>query len=750
MKSISTLFISILISAAAFAQATFQKEYGRTNNTEIGGCIRPTSDGGYIIAGISPNDTVILIKTNQFGDTTFYKTFRSPQPDDARVEQTTDGGYVILSTWNSGAFSFLLIRTDANGDTLWTRRYGNSNEDHGYGLSQTSDGGFILAGMSVTGTSFTSFDLHIIKLSATGVIEWNKIIASAFIENFEDRANAIKQTLDHGYIIAGYTASVGAGNRDAFLVKIDSAGTVVWKRTYGNTEDDEASDIEQLPDSGFIVTGYTTASTVSFAFLIRTDMNGDTLWTHTYGDSTEYKAYSVQRTPDGGFIVGGYTTSHVGIGYASGLLIKTYSSGAVQWARVYGQEDNDVFYSVRRTTDGGYVACGVTGGIFYSPGIYVVKTDANGNSGCFDYNLPLTADGLVAQVGIPTANFTASAATAYTVAITLGRGNKVTTICSQVCFATAFPVSNVTCNGGCDGVATATSSGTAPFTYLWSPTNQTGQTASALCAGNYTVTITDNTGCTTSTSVIITEPTALMAAGSTITNVSCNGGSDGSATVNPGGGTPPYNYLWSPAGGSNITATGLTVGTYTVTVTDGNGCTITSSATITEPTLLTAFTVVGTNATCATCTDGSAYVIANGGIPAYTYAWNTSPVQTAFSATGLSPGNYTACVTDANGCSTCSGVTITYPTSIEELSQNAFSILPNPAHNILNVEWFGKLTNSRSQNTELRMFDITGREVFGATLYSQLSTFNFQLSPGIYFVKVFTGEKVLTQKLVVE
>src|SRR5207253_1847787 len=111
-------------------------------------------------------------------------------------------------------------------------------------------------------------------------------------------------------------------------------------------------------------------------------------------------------------------------------------------------------------------------------------------------------------------------------------------------------------------------------------------TANNLTAGNYTVTLTDSYGCTITSTATVTEPTVLPANGSTLTDVSCFSGNNGSATVNPGGGTAPYTYLWSPSGGNAITANNLTAGNYTVTVTDSHGCTITSTSTVTEPTVL--------------------------------------------------------------------------------------------------------------------------------------------------------------------
>src|SRR5207244_1272537 len=157
-------------------------------------------------------------------------------------------------------------------------------------------------------------------------------------------------------------------------------------------------------------------------------------------------------------------------------------------------------------------------------------------------------------------------------------------------------------------------------------------------------------------------PTAVAANGSNVSNVSCNGGGNGSVTVAANGGIPGYNYAWSPAGGNSLTANNLPAGTYTVTVTDNNGCSITSTAVITEPTLLVANSSQLTSLSCFGGSNASAVAAGNGGTPAYNYSWSPAGGNSA-TANNLSAGNYTVAVTDANGCAVTTTVTITEPTA---------------------------------------------------------------------------------------
>ena len=237
------------------------------------------------------------------------------------------------------------------------------------------------------------------------------------------------------------------------------------------------------------------------------------------------------------------------------------------------------------------------------------------------------------------------------------------TVSAAISTATAVQT-NVSCNGGSNGSASVTPSGGAGgYTYSWSPSGGTAATATGLSAGIYTVTVTDANGCTTTQGFTITQPTALVATAAAQTNVSCNGGANASATVSVSGGTSGYTYSWAPSGGTAATATGLASGTYTVTVTDANGCTTTQNFTITQPTVLLATAAAQTNVSCNGGSNGSATVGVSGGTSSYTYAWAPSG-GTAATASGLRAGTYTVTVTDANGCTATQNFTITQPTAI--------------------------------------------------------------------------------------
>jgi large repetitive protein len=267
-----------------------------------------------------------------------------------------------------------------------------------------------------------------------------------------------------------------------------------------------------------------------------------------------------------------------------------------------------------------------------------------------------TASGLMA--GSYTVNITDAIGCAQTSTITVNQPAALT--------ASVTVNNNASCYGSTNGSATVVPSGGTPaYFYSWNPYGGTSQSASTLGAGNFIVTITDSQGCTQFASATITQPAMLSAGIASSTNVSCNGGNNGTATATAFGGTALYTYSWSPGGGINANATNLSAATYTVTITDAQGCTAQTSVTISQPPVLSAVISGSMNVSCAGGNNGSATVSVTGGTGPYLYSWNTSPAQTGPTASGLTAGNYFVTVTDAKGCVvTSASVNITQPATL--------------------------------------------------------------------------------------
>jgi len=296
--------------------------------------------------------------------------------------------------------------------------------------------------------------------------------------------------------------------------------------------------------------------------------------------------------------------------------------------------------------------------------------------------------------GATSQNVTGLGAGTYNVTVTDANGctatasvtvNQPTVLATTSSVTSDYNGQDLSCNAAAGGtpdgiIAAAPTGGTGPYTYLWS-NGSTAQTVNGVGAGTYNVTVTDANGCTATSSVTVTEPPVLSSTGAVASDyngqdVSCNGSTDGSITVTPAGGTAPYTYLWSN-GSTTQTATGVGAGNYNVTVTDANGCTVTSSVTVTEPAFaLTATAQVtsnynGQHVSCNGGTNGSIGTTPAGGTAPYTYLWSNGATTQA--VTGVGAGTYTVTVTDVNGCATTATVTVNEPaalTSVASVTSN--------------------------------------------------------------------------------
>ncbi len=296
-------------------------------------------------------------------------------------------------------------------NTLWMTTLGGSADDEGFSVQETQDGGFIITGYTKSDGAGDK-DVWLIKTDADGKESWEK----TFGGTGEDIGNAVLQTEDGGYIVAGYTKSFGAGQKDFWLIKTDSKGKETWAKTIGGASNDAGYSIAMTDDGGYILTGETFSfGAGSFdVWLVKTDASGDTLWTQTFGGASYERGESVQQTKDGGYIITGYTASS-GAGFTDLWIIKTDASGNEEWSKIYGGSNYDKGLSVQQTTDDGYIVLGFNKS--WGPGIedyWLLKTDTSGDTlwtkiygdveGDEGQSVVQTADGGYALTGLVTAN----------------------------------------------------------------------------------------------------------------------------------------------------------------------------------------------------------------------------------------------------------------------------------------------------------------------------------------------------------
>ncbi|AFC23471.1 gliding motility-associated C-terminal domain-containing protein [Saprospira grandis] len=291
--------------------------------------------------------------------------------------------------------------------------------------------------------------------------------------------------------------------------------------------------------------------------------------------------------------------------------------------------------------------------------IIATAVSGTGTLGVNGYEYRILGPGQTGNVFSSNNNFTGLCAGTYTVEVRDGN-NCVLPISVTITEPTAIQLSlsdtDVSCAGGSDGTASVSASGgTPPYNYNWD-NGMTGATITGLMAGTYEVTVTDANGCDMVSTTEVEEPAALTASMSA-NAPSCNGSTDGNATVSVQGGTTPYTYFWSDGQGT-ATAVGLSAGTHSVTITDANACQLVESIVIGEPSLLT--TTISTNtAACAGANSGSATAVPTGGTAPYTYLWSDG--QTTATAMNLAPGAYSVVVVDSQGCSVTEQVLLQNP-----------------------------------------------------------------------------------------
>ena len=404
-----TIFFRLGWEATSFAQTsnTFMRTF-QAAGMNGGLSLAETSDGGFIGTGQHESSgagscDVYVYKVDACGNPEWFKTYGGPSEDGGKdIQQTSDGGYIVagLSFLGAGNYDMLLLKLDASGNIEWSKVYGAGANDYGLGVRQTTDGGYILTGF-LTGLGFGGEDVSLIKTDANGNLEWMKVYGGTG----SDWGDYVEQTSDGGYKIVGYTTSFGAGGFDTYVIKVNSVGDLQWAKTYGGPAGDGSSQWgisgQTTSDGGFMI----CANSASYGagsndfLLIKTDSLGSLLWSKTYGGAADDQPRFAEETKDKGFILSGFTTSF-GAGDLDAYLIKTDSSGNMQWSKAYGGAAYDKGSMVREISDGGYALSVVTasfGANYYDP--LFMKTDSMGVVGCNETNCATIVNNVNPAVG---------------------------------------------------------------------------------------------------------------------------------------------------------------------------------------------------------------------------------------------------------------------------------------------------------------------------------------------------------------
>lgn len=308
-SSISAGFQDVyLVKTDIYGTLQWSKSFGAAGN-DFAWTVKQTTDAGYIVTGwmastsVQNDFDIYLVKTNSSGDTLWTKTLGGTGWDHGNAGfQTTDGGYFICG-YIDDYFSF--EKTDGNGNMLWEKIIGGGN-GFAFSAQQTTDGGFIIAG-ETTSIGAGATDIYLVKTDGSGNIIW----AKAYGGTGDEYGWAVQQTWDGGYIVAGNTNSFGAGMSDVYLIRTNAAGDTLWTRTYGGTDEDNGYAVRQTADHGFVVAGETQSFGAGNydSYFLKADSAGNLLWSKTFGGANADNAKSVYQTNDGGYVLAGSVSS---------------------------------------------------------------------------------------------------------------------------------------------------------------------------------------------------------------------------------------------------------------------------------------------------------------------------------------------------------------------------------------------------------------------------------------------------------
>jgi len=406
------LIFFLPVSSQSPPSIQWQKCYGGSNS-DVGYAVQQTSDGGYIVGGVSQsndgdvsghigNNDYWVIKLDKDGTISWEKSIGSVYDDQlSSIQQTSDGGYIIAGASNSmsgninGQFDYYIVKLKSNGSIEWQKFLGGSGNDKAYSVQQTTDGGYIVAGQSfsvngdVSGNHGLS-DAWVVKLNPAGNMVWQKSLGGSSYEV----AWCIKQTNDGGYILTGSSSSVdgdvigGWPHTIPWIVKLNSTGNILWQKEYGSKQISSAEvcySIQQTSEGGYIVAGYNEANGGDVTgnhgsrdfWLLKLDDNGNLIWQKSLGGSKYETAQAVQETSDKGFIAVGTTDSNDGDVLGNSVTTGRYwvtklsSLGILEWQQSYGLLNYGASaFGVQQTADKGYIVTGINGVSGSCPGSF--------------------------------------------------------------------------------------------------------------------------------------------------------------------------------------------------------------------------------------------------------------------------------------------------------------------------------------------------------------------------------------------
>ena len=621
-----------------------------------------------------------------------------------------------------GGNEYWVLKLDLNGDLVWEKTYGGKRHDAAKSILPTSDGDFIIGGntWSNNGDIISNHghsDAWVIKINANGLLQWSKTFGGVTA----DHMNSMTQSDAGNFTIAGSKGIMdlvgdGFGGRydDQFwILSFDSNGQQLWENTYGGEKYDEATSIETTIDGGYIVGGWVRSTAGQFAnhqgnkdvWFVKTNASGDEEWSQLIGGAENEMVKSITQANDGGYLMVGYSNStfidtvFVKKGFEDWWVVKfggsainvdlggnlTVCKDEVFSLDAYVSSCNCTYmwndgntdsirqvsltetseFSVTVTDENGLEGIDIASVFVSVPQVDLNKQDitCHGYGGGFIGLIPYGAYNYEWNTGATTQDIFNLEAGTYT--FTATDGNNCTLV-DQVEITEPLPISvtesitEVNCYEGATGSIDLTvDGGVGDFEYEWD-SGEMNQDLFNLTSGGYTVTITDGNGCIRIQDWVVNQPPNIDV-GISLVPALCFDSEDGGVLINANGGVGNFSYEWS-SGENSENLMDVNAGTYTLTVTDGNGCEAIETVEVTAPSEIIIDEMV-TDATCAGNNNGSITTLIAGGTGLLQFNWNTG--MTSPNLSQLSSGTYSLTVSDGNGCQATKEIVVSQNTNIQ-------------------------------------------------------------------------------------
>jgi hypothetical protein len=377
-------FATFVSFSSALAQsAPWIKTFGGRTDDGVRH-MRRTSDGGFIMPGWKNTSKskydASLIKLDARGEVEWQKTYEmGGYAALISVQEIPGGGYIATGDNYPDPSNFdnrdlWIVKVDSGGVIEWQKNYGGSSDEGGRYILQTAEGGYLVAGYTY---SSSPSGVWILKLDSSGNILWQKVFGGWGVE-----IRSVLQTPDSGFMFTAMNRSFGAGEYDAWVVKLDSDGNTEWQKAYGGTQNDYGQFIYPTSDGGYILGGATLSFGAGGAdfWVLKLDEDGDIAWQKAYGGADDDWLRTIRPTLDGGYIVAG-STSSFGAGDYDGWVLKLDASGNIQWQKTFGGEKPDAFLFALDVSHAYFLAGETESFGSGGPDIWLAKIERDGSAG---------------------------------------------------------------------------------------------------------------------------------------------------------------------------------------------------------------------------------------------------------------------------------------------------------------------------------------------------------------------------------